>query len=285
MAVEWGIAAKQDVHDDAERPQVASLIVAVDNVADESINNFGRHEFGTAHRSKKFRRRDGRVEVRVELDARTEIEITDLDRRQTVGIDAKDIFRLEVSMSNALLMQELQAGSQITKHQTGFVFGEVNASLNVRQQWATQNLFKDQIEAIFLLEKFDQLDDVGMSLAVVERFHFFKNAIAAMPRHFFNYLHIHEKTANSNTHKKIRFQLSLLENTTHVKDMGVNNQFCSFFFFSSSNAHKCKITLRKIYLDCVLDISPNVDTGLNRGVSALPQKLARQFVELYLLFF
>lgn len=188
MAVEWRVAAEQNVHDNAKRPEIASLVISVDHLADKSIDDFWSHKFGAAHWCEQFRRRDGRIEVRVELDARTEIEITDLDRRQTVGIDAKDVFRLEVSVGDPLLVEELQAGGQVTQHQTGFVLGKVNAPLNVRQQRAAQNLLENQIETVLLFEKFNQLDYVGMSLAVVESLHFFKDAIATMARHFFDYL-------------------------------------------------------------------------------------------------
>jgi hypothetical protein len=68
------------------------------------------------------------------------------------------------------------------------VLGKVNTPLNVRQQRSAQNLLKHQIETVFFLEKFNQLDNVGMSLAVVERFHLFKDAITTMARHFFDYL-------------------------------------------------------------------------------------------------
>ena len=71
----------------------------------------------------------------------------------------------------------------------GLVLGEMNPALNVRQQRAAQNLFKDQIESVLLFEEFYQLDDVRVALAVMECLHLFEDTIAAVAWHFFDYLY------------------------------------------------------------------------------------------------
>lgn len=48
VAGERRIAAQQDVRDDAQRPQVAALVVVV-GLADEQIDHLGGHKFGAAH--------------------------------------------------------------------------------------------------------------------------------------------------------------------------------------------------------------------------------------------
>ena len=70
------------------------------------------------------------------------------------------------------------------------MLGKVDSSLNVRQQRAAQYLLKDQIESVLFFEKLDQLNDVRMPLAVMKRLNFFKDAVATMTRHFFDYLDI-----------------------------------------------------------------------------------------------
>ena len=77
---------------------------------------------------------------------------------------------------------------QIPHHRRSFVLGEVDPALNVRQQGPADNLLEDQIEAVLLLEEFNQLDDVGVTLTVVERFHFLEDTITAVARYFVDYL-------------------------------------------------------------------------------------------------
>jgi len=118
----------------------------------------------------------------------TQIKITNLDGRQTIGEDAEYILRLEITVGDALLVQELQSLRQIAHHHRRLVLCKVDTPLNMRQERTTRNLFEDQIEAIFLFEELDQLDYVGMALAMVERFDFLEDTGAAMTRYFIDYL-------------------------------------------------------------------------------------------------
>ena len=192
VAVKRRISAQQNVHDDAKRPQIAALVVRqVEGLlrADESVDHFGRHEFRTADRCQQFGRRNGRVEVRVELDARTEIEITDLDRRQPVGVDAQNVLRLEIPVRDPLLVQELQGRRQVRDHQRSFVLRKVDAPLDVRQQRTAHDLLENQIETILLLKELDQLNYVRVTLAVMERLDLLEDARPAVTRNLFDDLH------------------------------------------------------------------------------------------------
>ena len=100
VAGEGRVAAEQDVHDDAEAPEVAALVVVV-GLADERLDDLRGHELGAAHRGQQLGRRDGRGDRVVELDARAQVEVADLYRRQLVRVHAEDVLRLEVPVRYA----------------------------------------------------------------------------------------------------------------------------------------------------------------------------------------
>ena len=183
VAVERRVTAQQNVHDDTERPKIAPLVVA-SGVPYERVHYFGSHKLSTAYRSQELRGGNGRVEGRIEFDARAEIKIADLDRCQAVRIDAEDVFRFQVPVSNAFLVQELQAARQIAYHQTRLMFRKVHTPLDVRQQRTADNLLENQVEAILFLEELNQLDYVRVALAVVERLNFLKYTVAAVAGNF-----------------------------------------------------------------------------------------------------
>lgn len=99
VPVKGRIAAEQDVHDHAEAPEIATLVVII-GLADEGLDHFRRHKFGAAHRRQKLRRSHRTRQRVVELDARSEIEVAHLDRRQLVRIHAQDVLGLEISMGD-----------------------------------------------------------------------------------------------------------------------------------------------------------------------------------------
>lgn len=75
-------------------------------------------------------------------------------------------------MRYSLMVQELKSVSDITNYKAGLVFGEVHPFLYVRQKWSAVHFLKYQIELVCLLEELDQLDDVSVSLAMIEYFDF-----------------------------------------------------------------------------------------------------------------
>lgn len=109
VPVERWIAAEQDVHDHAETPEIATLIVII-GLADESLDHLRRHKLGATDRRQKLRRSHGTRQRIVELDARTEVEVAHLDRRQFVRIHAQDILWLEISMGDSCETRAKQNG-------------------------------------------------------------------------------------------------------------------------------------------------------------------------------
>lgn len=75
-----------------------------------------------------------------ELDARAEIEIADLDRKQLHRVHAEDILRLQVAMRDALLVQEIQTGRNLLDDLGGLVLREADVLLDARQQLAAIDL-------------------------------------------------------------------------------------------------------------------------------------------------
>jgi len=68
VPIERRITTKQYVHDNAETPEIATLVVII-GFADESLDYFRRHKFGAAHRRQKLRRCHRTRQRVVELDA------------------------------------------------------------------------------------------------------------------------------------------------------------------------------------------------------------------------
>lgn len=75
-----------------------------------------------------------------ELDARPQIEVADLDRKQLDRIDAQNILWLQVAMCNALLVQEIQTGRNLFDDLRRLVLREAHLLLDSRQQLATIDL-------------------------------------------------------------------------------------------------------------------------------------------------
>ena len=90
-------------------------------------------------------------------------------------------------------MQELKSIRDITYNKAGLVFGKVHPFLNVRQKWSAIDFFEDQIKSIQLkkesnqcfasdrgvdvilvglFEELNQLNDISVSLTVIEDFNF-----------------------------------------------------------------------------------------------------------------
>lgn len=66
---------------------------------------------------------------------------------------------------------------------------EVNSFLNSVQQLATVNFLKHKIELLFVLEEFNQLYDVRVTLAMMERLDFLKHPGTSVSRDLINDLH------------------------------------------------------------------------------------------------
>lgn len=84
-------------------------------------------------------------------------------------IVAVTIISLYMYISITFLMKKVEGACNLIDNLTRLPLGEVNAFLNPAQQLATVNLLEHEIELLLVLEELDQLDDIRMALAMVER--------------------------------------------------------------------------------------------------------------------
>lgn len=92
-------------------------------------------------------------------------------------------------MSDALLVEKVQARGDLLHDLRGVVLREADVLLNARQQRSTVDLLEHQVELLLVLEELDQLQDVGVALAMVERLDLAKHPRPGMARYLFNYLY------------------------------------------------------------------------------------------------
>ena len=84
----------------------------------------------------------------MELDARSEIKITKFDRSETIIVDTKNVFRLEVTMGDTLGVKKFQGRSHISYYISCLLLGEKFSPLYMIQKLATRNLFKDEVKSV-----------------------------------------------------------------------------------------------------------------------------------------
>lgn len=101
IAIEGRIPTQQNIHHNTQRPQIAPFVIAARFRAEERVDNFGGHEFGRAYGGEKQWRGEGGVNGGVELDARAQVKVTQLDRGELVRVHTEDVLGLEVTMSDA----------------------------------------------------------------------------------------------------------------------------------------------------------------------------------------
>lgn len=92
-------------------------------------------------------------------------------------------------MSDAFLVEEVQARSDLLHDLRSVVLREEHVLLDARQQRSAVDLLEHQIELLLVLEELDQLQDVGMALAMMEGFDFAKNSSPSMARYLINNLY------------------------------------------------------------------------------------------------
>jgi len=172
-ALEGGVPAEQDVGDDAERPEVAALVVrqvglllrdgvqVVEVVKVEDLHHLGSHVLGGTHGTLQPRGGDGLV------DGGAEVEVTELDGAGRVGLEAEDVFRLQVSVSDAALVEKGQRPGEVLDDGRGLVLGEVDALLDLGEEGSAVRLLEDQVEVVLVFEEVLQLDDLQLAAAEV----------------------------------------------------------------------------------------------------------------------
>lgn len=141
------------------------------------------------HRCQKLRRRHRFRHVSRKVDSTSEIEITNLNRTDGVSVDAQDVLWLEVTVGNAFLVKEVEARGDLLHDLGGIVFREADVLLNPCQQRSAVDLLEHQVELLLVLEELDELQDVGMTLAMVEGFDLAEDTRASMSWYLVDDLH------------------------------------------------------------------------------------------------
>ena len=166
-AAEGRVAAEQDVHHDAQAPEVTTLVVleVLFGVFYEGFNNLGCHELGGANRSQE-QRSGVRTSAGVELYAGAKIKVAKFDGSESVSVDTEDILGLEVSVSDTLGVEKLQGRGHVSDDVGRLLLSEIFPGLDVIEELASRNLLEYQVKSFGLLEILNELDDVRMTLIV-----------------------------------------------------------------------------------------------------------------------
>lgn len=68
------------------------------------------------------------------------------------------------------------------------MLGEADVLLDPSQQWTTVDFLKNQVEFLLILEELNQLENVGMSLTMMECLNLTENASSSMAGYFIDNL-------------------------------------------------------------------------------------------------
>ncbi len=82
-----------------------------------------------------------------------------------------------------LFVKKSKRPGQVGNDEGSLVLGEVNATLDVSQQRSAADLLENKVEPVVLLKILNQLDDVRVSLAVVEYLNLLEHPGPAVPSH------------------------------------------------------------------------------------------------------
>lgn len=86
-------------------------------------------------------------------------------------------------------MKKVERTRNLGNNLTRLPLGEVNPLLNSAQQLATVDFLEHEIKFLLVLEIFDQLDDIRVALAMMERLDLFEHPGARVPGYFIDDLH------------------------------------------------------------------------------------------------
>lgn len=81
-------------------------------------------------------------------------------------------------------MKEIECTRDLLDNLTRFPLAEVIPLLNSAQQLATVDFLENEVEFFIILEELNELNDVRMSLAVVESLHFLEHSGSSMTWNF-----------------------------------------------------------------------------------------------------
>ena len=170
------VPAQQDVHDDAQRPHVALLVVGelllllvVVVVDEECVDDLGRHVLDAAHRGEQPRRTD------VNVGGAAQVKVAELDGAGRELVDAEDVLGLDVPVRDPLFVQVGEGVGQRGDDGARFALCEAHALLDVGEQGAAPDLLEDEEEVVVLLEVLYELDDVIVAAAQVVNLNLLQN--------------------------------------------------------------------------------------------------------------
>lgn len=149
VAVEGRIAAKHDVCDDTQRPDIALLsVLALKNLGGDVVGGTGL----------------GAVQLSF-LERFGETEINELDLvEHGVGFlgGQKEILRLQITMDNLILMAVEDGGDHLTHEMLGLHLREGLVLDDGIEQLATRAQLHNELEGLGILEDLVQMDHVGV---------------------------------------------------------------------------------------------------------------------------
>ena len=86
-------------------------------------------------------------------------------------------------------MKKIECAGNFLNNLTCLPLAEVVSLLNSAQQLATIYFFENEVEFIIILEEFYELNDVRVSLAMMEGFHFLEHPSTSVTWNFVDDLH------------------------------------------------------------------------------------------------
>mmetsp|Transcript_22174 Transcript_22174/g.48489 ORF Transcript_22174/g.48489 Transcript_22174/m.48489 type:complete len:219 (+) Transcript_22174:857-1513(+) len=146
VAKEGRIAAEHDVHDDADAPEVAELVVLAGQ-------DLGRHVVrGTRLSGEHF--------TCFKLAGQTEVDdFQKILLNGSLGHE-QEILRLEISVANMVLVHVVDGPDNLLHQYGGLDLGEVSGLDNSVEEFSSSSEFHHEVDVSVVLKRLEELDDV-----------------------------------------------------------------------------------------------------------------------------